>query len=106
MRFGVDVDEDTVCGESLGTVAGDCVAMIEMPKSGRIEINLPAAVETDRKQSILSDPVERTQLPIGDAESLVWRGELNPAAHREVLFHFPIHADTGEALRVIGHSLT
>jgi len=31
MHRGIDVDQDTVGGESLGAVAGDCIAMIEVP---------------------------------------------------------------------------
>jgi len=45
MDAGIGVDEDALGGESLGAVAGDCIAVIKVAVLGGVEFNLPVIFE-------------------------------------------------------------
>ncbi len=73
MRAGVDVDEDAVGGEALGTVAGDGVAVIEVRNSRRVKIDLLSVVELRGEQTFSGDSLDRRPFSIEDAQPLVGR---------------------------------
>ena len=55
MGAGIGVNEDAVGGESLGTVAGDGVAVVEMTMLGGVECDLAVVVEAHSDAAIGSN---------------------------------------------------
>ena len=47
MNIGVDIYEDTICGETLRTVACDGISMIKMRVLGRVELNSSTVFQTE-----------------------------------------------------------
>ena len=46
VNAGIGIDQDALCGESLGTVASDRIAVIEMAMFIGVELYAPVVVET------------------------------------------------------------
>ena len=68
MDAGVGMDEDALGGESLGAVAGDGVAVIEVAMLGGIEFNLPVVVEPGGDSAIGRNGLDHGKVAIGDAK--------------------------------------
>ena len=64
---GICVDEDAFGGESLGAVAGDGVAVVEMAMLLGVEFNLAVIVQAGREASVGMDRLNRGEVAIGDA---------------------------------------
>jgi hypothetical protein len=58
MNPSIGVDQNSLRCESLGTVAGDCVSVIEVPMNLRIELDLTTIVEVCRDIPIWSDRLD------------------------------------------------
>ncbi len=71
MDAGVGVDEDTLGGETLGTVTGDGVAVIEVPVVSGVEFDLPIIVEPGGNAAVGCDGLDYSEIPVGDAESFI-----------------------------------
>ena len=80
MDTGVGVNEDTFGGESLRTVAGDRVAVIEVPVFGGIEFDSAVVVQPGCNPAIGRDRFNRGKIAVGDTEGFVRCGELNAVA--------------------------
>ena len=52
MNAGVRIDQDALRGESLGAVAGDCIAVIEMAMFTCVEFDVPVVVEARGNEAI------------------------------------------------------
>jgi RHS repeat-associated protein len=81
-EFGVDVgvhvDQNALRSESLRTVRGDCVAVIEVPHLCRIKGDHPifAAVHADGHCGVSVDLQYGSNVAVGDSEFAIRRGEL------------------------------
>ena len=106
VNAGVGIDQNALCGESLRTVAGDCVAVIEMAMLLGVEFDAPVVVEAGGNLPIRRDRLDDGKVAIGDAKRLVRSSELDAVAGREVMRDFPIDADAGEAAWVVIGSFT
>ena len=68
MDFGVDVNNDPICGESLGAVAGDSVTMIEVTHLMRVKIDAFATVHPHGKLAGAFDVLDRAKVTVGNAQ--------------------------------------
>ena len=101
MNAGIGVDQDTLRGEPLGTVAGDGIAMIKMAMFFWVEFNLTIVFESASDAAIGFNLFDYRKIPISNAKRLVRRGELDAVAFGEFPADFTVDADTGEAARII-----
>ena len=69
VNAGVSIDQDALCGKSLGTVAGDRIAVIEMAMLTGVEFYAPVVVETGGNLPIRSDGFYDGKVAIGDAQA-------------------------------------
>src|SRR5580704_2097444 len=99
---GIGVNENAFGGEALGAVTSDCVAVVEMAVLAGFELDLAIVVEACREPTIGMDGLDDREIPIGDAEGFVGRGELNTFTYRQFAFDRSIDANTGEAAGIIG----
>ena len=102
MHFGIGVDENTLGGEALGAVAGDGVAVVEMPMLAEVEFDLAVVVESGGETTIGVDLLDDGEVAIGNAERFVGRGELDAIAYGELVFDSSVNTDAGESARIIG----
>jgi len=85
MYAGVGVDQNSFGRESLGAVAGDCVAVIEVAVVGGVEFDLPVVVEAGGDAAVERNGFDHRQVAVGDAELFVRRSELDAVAGGEVV---------------------
>jgi len=77
MDAGVSVNKDALAGESLGAVAGDRIAVIEVAVLGCIEFNLPIVVEPGGDAAISRNGFDDCEIAVGDSERFVWSRKLD-----------------------------
>src|SRR5579875_3342388 len=71
MNACIGVNKNALGGYTLGAVAGDCVAVVEVPILSAIEFNLPAVVEPGAHSAVRRDGLDYGHIPVGDSETLV-----------------------------------
>jgi hypothetical protein len=103
---GIGVDENAVGGESLRTVAGNGVAVVEMAMLAGVELDLAIVVEAGGDASIGMDGFDGGQVAIGDAEHLVGRGELDAVAYGELAISFAVDANASETTGIVGSTFS
>ncbi len=92
---GVGVDKDAFGGESLGAVAGDGVAVVEMTMLAWVELDLAIVGEARGETAIGMDGLDGGQFAIGNPERFVGRGELDAVPHGELAFDLLVDANAG-----------
>ena len=102
VHAGIGVNEDASGCETLGTVAGDSIAVVEMTMLGGVELDLAIAVEAGGESATWIDRRDDGEVAIGNAQRFVGCGELNPVAHRELAVDLSLDADTGQASGIVG----
>ena len=80
VNAGVGIDQNAFRGETLGTVAGNSVAVVEMAMLFGIEFDLPVIVEAGRDAAIRRYGFDGGKVAVGDAKRLVRSGELDTVA--------------------------
>ena len=100
MDARVGVDQHALGGESLGTVAGDRVAVVKVAVLYSIEFELPIVEKCD-DVAVRLNGLDHGEIPVGDAKLFVRRSELDAVAGGEVVYHLSIDADAGQAARII-----
>lgn len=101
MDAGIGMNENTLGGESLGAVAGDGIAVIEVAMLSGVELDLSTVVQAGREAAIGMDRFDDGEVAIGDAERLIRRSELNAVTGGEFSVCLLIDADACEAARVV-----
>ena len=81
MNPGIDVDEHSICGQSLGAVRCDGIAMVQMSHLVGIERDLSAAVEMNAGAAFRRERFNGRLLSIGDSQVLHRSGELHPVSN-------------------------
>jgi len=99
---GIGVDQDTLGGEALRTVAGDGVAVIEMAVLCGVELDLAVIVETGRNATVRRDGLHGGKIAVGNAERLVGRSELDAVANAKFAVNLAVDADASQSTRIIG----
>ena len=102
VNAGIGVDENALGGETLGAVAGDGIAVVEVAMLAGVEFDLAVVVEAGGNAAIGRDGLDHGEVAIGDAKRLVGRGELDAVADGELAVDLSVDADAGEAARIVG----
>lgn len=98
----VGVNQGALGSETLGTVAGYGVAVVEVAVLAGIEFDVPLVVQSCPDSTIWFDGFDHGKVAVGDAELFVGRGELNAIPNREIMDRLPKDADSGQAAGIIG----
>ncbi len=94
-KIGIDISDDSACGESLGAVRSDGVAVVVLPELPGVEVDgtLLLAVHKDG-EAVGLHLRDGTHVPVRDAQFLVQGGELQAGPDGELAAGFPtdVHA--------------
>ena len=106
MGICINIDENSVCREALGAVAGDGIAMIKMCGFLKDSLLLSISfsnriVEIPSGEMLLDCP----ELSIGDSNRLVRRSKLKSVANGERLLGLPVYAHSAKPSRIVGHEV-
>src|ERR1017187_10208701 len=104
-RIGVHIDEDAVFGQTLGTVAGDGIAVIEVPHSSGVKIYSPSVIHFDGQAIVIADGFDPAAITIVYVEILIIVRELDAIAGRELTRKAGVNIDSAQTLRIVGHLL-
>ena len=73
MNARVGVNEDTLGGESLGTVAGNGVAVIEVAMVGCVEFDMAVVVETSGDAAVERNGFDHSEVAVRDTKRFIRR---------------------------------
>ena len=65
-RIGVHIDEDAVFGQTLGTVAGNGIAVIEVPHPSGVEIDSSSVIHFDGQAIVIAYGFDAAAITVVD----------------------------------------
>src|SRR5580698_445107 len=101
MNASIGENEHPLAGESLGAVASNSVAVVEVTVFCRIKFDLPVPIKPGSNISIPRNRLDDCEIAVGNAELFVGRTELDAVANGELVDNLPVDADTGKPARVV-----
>ena len=104
-RIGVHIDEDAVFGQTLGTVAGDGIAVIEVPHPSGVKIDSSSVIHFDGQAIVIADGFDPAAITVVHVEILIIVRELDAIAGRELARKVGVNIHSAQALRIVGHLL-
>ena len=76
-RIGVHIDEDAVFGQTLGTVAGDGIAVIEVPHPSGVKIDSSSVIHFHGQAIVIADGFDPAAITVVHVEILIIVRELD-----------------------------
>ena len=104
-RIGVHIDEDAVFGQTLGTVASNRIAVIEVPHPSGVKIDGSSVIHFDGQAIVIADGFDPAAIAIVYIEILIIVRELDAIADRELARKVGVNIHSAQALRIVGHLL-
>ena len=104
-RIGVHIDEDAVFGQALGTVAGDGIAVIEVPHPSGVEIDCSSVIHFDGQAIAIAHGFDTAAITVVHAEVLIIVRELDAIAGGELARKVGVNIHPAQALRIVDHGL-
>ena len=104
-RIGVHIDEDAVFGQTLGTVAGNGIAVIEVPHPSGVEIDCSSVIHFHGQAIVIADGFDPAAITVVHVEILIIVRELDAIAGGELARKVGINIHSAQALRIVGHLL-
>ena len=104
-RIGVHIDEDAVFGQTLGTVAGNGIAVIEVPHPSGVEIDGAAIIHSHGQAIVIADGFDPAAITVAHVEILIIVRELDAITGRELTRKAGVNIDSAQTLRIVGHLL-
>ena len=104
-RIRVHVDEDAVFGQRLRTVAGDGIAVIEVPHPSGVKIDGSSVIHFDGQAIVIADGFNPASIAVVYVEILIIVRELDAIAGRELPRKASVNIHSAQALRIVGHRL-
>src|SRR5580704_9094408 len=104
-RIGVHIDEDAVFGQTLGTVAGDGIAVIEVPHPSGVKIDGSSIIHFHGQAIVIADGFDPAAITVVYVEVLIIVRELDAIAGGELARKVGVNIDSAQALRIVGHML-
>jgi len=104
-RIGVHIDEDAVFGQTLGTVAGDGIAVIEVPHPGWVKIDSSSVIHFDGQAIVIADGFDPAAITVVHVEILIIVRELDAITGGELARKVGVNIHSAQALRIVGHML-
>src|ERR1017187_2115061 len=104
-RIGVHIDEDAVFGQTLGTVAGNGIAVIEVTHSSGVEIDSSSVIHFHGQAIVIADGFDPAAITVVHVEVLIIVRELDAITGRELTRNAGVNIDSAQTLRIVGHVL-
>ena len=104
-RIGVHIDEDAVFGQTLGTVAGNGIAVIEVPHPSGVKIESSSVIHFDGQAIVVADGFDPAAITVVHVEVLVIVRELDVITGGELARKVGVNIHSAQALRIVGHML-
>ena len=104
-RVGVHIDEDAVFGQTLGTVAGNGIAVIEVAHPGGVQSDSSSVIHFDGQAIVIADGFDTAAITIVYVEVLIIVRELDAISGRELAAKVRVNIHSAQALRIVGHML-
>ena len=104
-RIGVHVDEDAVFGQTLGTVAGNGIAVIEVPHPSGVKIDGSSVIHFDGQAIVIADGFDPAAITVVHVEILIIVRELDAITGGELARKVGVNIHSAQALRIVGHLL-
>jgi hypothetical protein len=102
-RIGVHIDEDAVFGQTLGTVAGNGIAVIEVPHPSGVEIDSSSVIHFHGQAIVIADGFDPAAITVVHVEVLIIVRELDAITGRELMRKAGVNIDSAQTLRIVGH---
>src|SRR5580704_9691987 len=103
--IGVHIDEDAVFGQTLGTVAGNGIAVIEVSHPSGVEIDSSSVIHFHGKAIVIADGFDTAAITVVHVEILIIVRELDAIAGGELARKVGVNIHSARALRIVGHML-
>ena len=104
-RIGVHIDEDAVCGQTLGTVAGDGIAVIEVPHPSGVKTDSSSVIHFEGQAIVIAYGFDPAAITVVHVEVLIIVRELDAITGRELTRKAGVNIHSAQALRIVGHML-
>src|SRR6202167_3444508 len=104
-RIGVHIDEDAVFGQTLGTVAGNGIAVIEVSHPSGVEIDSSSVIDFHGQAIVIADGFDMAAITVVHVEILIIVRELDVIAGGELTRKAGVTIDSAQTLRIVGHLL-
>jgi hypothetical protein len=104
-RIRVHVDEDAAFGQRLRAVAGDGIAVIEVPHPSGVKIDGSSVIHFHGQAIVIADGFDPAAITVVYVEILIIMRELDAIAGRELARKVGVNIHSAQALRIVGHLL-
>ena len=104
-RIGVHIDEDAVFGQTLGAVAGNGIAVIEMLHPSGVKIEGSSVIHFHGQAIVIADGFDPAAITVVHVEILIIVRELDAITGRELTRKAGVNIDSAQTLRIVGHLL-
>ena len=104
-RIGVHIDEDAVFGQTLGTVAGNGIAVIEVPHPSGVKIDSSSVIHFHGQAIVIADGFDPAAITVVHVEILIIVRELDAITGGELARKVGVNIHSAQALRIVGHML-
>src|SRR6202162_4821881 len=105
-RIGVHIDDYTIFGQTLGTVAGNGIAVIEVPHPSGVEIYSSSVIHFHGQTIVIADGFDPAAITVVHIEILIIVRELDAITGGELARKVRVNIHSAQALRIVGHMLT
>src|SRR5208282_2443307 len=104
-RIGVHIDEDAVLGQTLGTVAGNGIAVIEVLHLSRVKLDSSSVIHFHGQAIVIVDGFDPAAITVVHVEILIIVRELDAITGRELTRKAGVNIDSAQTLRIVGNLL-
>ena len=102
-RVGVHIDEDAVLGQTLGTVAGNGIAVIEVPHPSGVEIDRSSVIHFHGQAIVIAGGFDTTAITVVHVEIFIIVRELDAITGGEFAWKVRVNIHSAQALGIVGH---
>src|SRR6266567_2995386 len=99
-RIGVHIDEDAVFGQTLGNVAGNGIAVIEVADPGGVKSDSSFVIHFDGQAIVIADGFDPTAITVVYIDIFIIVRELDAIAGRELPRKAGVNIDSAQTLRI------
>jgi hypothetical protein len=104
-RIGVHIDEDAVFGQTLGTMAGNGIAVIEVSHPSGVKSDSSSVIHFHGQAIVVVDGFYPAAITVVHVEILIIVRELDAITGGELARKVGVNIHSAQALRIVGHML-
>src|SRR5580658_8258506 len=102
-HIGVHIDQDTVFGHTLGTVAGNGITVIEVPRPSGVKTDSSSDIHFEGQAIVIAYGFDPAAITVVNVEILVIVRELDAIAGGELARKVGVNTYPAQALRIVDH---